>query len=186
MILFQDSRQKLGRHDMKNRYWLGKRVPVWGAQLPVGDYMTADEHDLRRRGESAIDVHAMFGWVSFDPKCSVDTKASIHEIAGNLVTDHERFRAECENAQSLGIQLVVLVENDEGVQRLSDLEQWRESARDFRARGGKKPYDGAQLVKMMRTMHERYGVVWSFCTPEEAGRKVLRILASFEEGGYVC
>lgn len=186
MILFQDSRQKLGRHDMKNRYWLGERVPVWGAQLPVGDYMLAEESDLRWHGEGSVDVHAMFGWVSFDPVVSVDTKASIHEIAGNLVTDHERFRAECELAQELGVQLVVLIENTDGVYKLSDLEQWRENAHDFKARGGKKPYDGAQLVKMMRTMHERYGVVWSFCTPEEAGKKVLRILLSFERDGYVC
>lgn len=186
MILLQDTRQKLGRHDAKNRAWLDKGVSVWSAQLPVGDYMLADETALLLRGEGAVDIHAMFGWASFNPRCSVDTKASIYEIAGNLISEHERFRAECERAQEMGVQLIVLVENDAGVQCFADLERWIEPMGHFKTRGGKQLYSGAQLVKMMRTMHERYGVVWSFCPPDRAAACVLQLLESWECGGYVA
>ena len=182
MIVLQDTRQKLGAHYAKNLAWLEMGVCVWSAKLPVGDYILARESALLPPGEGSVDFRAMFGEFSINPRVSVDTKANLTELCGNLTTDHERFRAECELAQSLGIQLVVLTENTQYITRLDQFERWTESAKAFKQRHGRHRYEGARLAKVMRTMHERYGVLWAFCAPEDAALRVLEILEHWEGG----
>lgn len=154
--LIEDSRQKAGKHCKKHDYWESRGVRFERHELPVGDYAQ---------------------W----PRISVDTKASIVEIAGNLRTDHARFRAECVRARENGCQLVVLVENNHGIRSLDDLEEWVESTKSYRTRHGKHRYIGRTLARQMRTMTERYGVMWSFCAPNDAGRRVIEILEGGEE-----
>lgn len=149
--LIEDTRQKIGKHIAKNEYWQRSGHSVVRCQLPFGDYVKM-------------------------PTVAVDTKADIYEIAQNLLHDHERFRDECIGAYQVKCQLVILIENTDGVRNLSDLAQWRESQQHFVSRHGKQRYVGSRLVKIMKTMTERYGVRFEFCTPNESGRRVIEIL----------
>lgn len=149
--LIEDTRQKLGKHSLKNEYWQRNGNRVIRCQLPFGDYVRL-------------------------PKRAVDTKADIYEIAGNLIHDHERFRNECINAYQCECELVILIENTDGVTSVKDLEQWTESRLHFAARGGRSRFIGSRLAKIMRTMSKRYGVRWEFCTPNESGRRVIELL----------
>lgn len=154
--LIEDDRQKRSKHDMKHDGWDLMGIEVVRHRMEVGDYMSM-------------------------PAVSVDTKNSLVELCGNLRTDHERFRAECVRAQELGVQLVVLTENEYGIGSLSDFERWTESPASVARRKGKQPYSGASLAKVCRTMRERYGVMFDFCHPDDSARRVVEILERGEE-----
>ena len=124
----------------------------------------------------------------------VDTKANIAEIYGNLIQQHDRFHDECVLAQEAGIKLYILIENKGGVKRVDDLKKWKnpqyirywqkkkkaeEDGEIFKQR---PPADNAQLIKIMHSMNRDYGVEFVFCTPQEAGAKVLELLGVSADG----
>lgn len=150
-MLFEDDRQKEGKHELKHDYWTQIGARVARVRLPFGDY--AYIHDV-----------------------VVDTKRDIYEVVSNIEHDHERFREECICAREHGCRLVILVENLDGVKSLDDLARWEESNEHFHKRGGKRKFHGKRLAAAMSTMTRRYGVEWDFCTPNESARRVLEIL----------
>ena len=151
MHLIEDTRQQKGKHEIKHTYWQRLGVNLVRSALPFGDYAIV-------------------------PDVVVDTKADIYEIANNLIQEHDRFRAECIAAHNAGCLLVVLVENTDGVVDLDTLARWTESADHYSMRRGKRRITGKRLASIMATMTERYGVVFDFCSPNDAGRRVIEIL----------
>lgn len=154
MNLIEDTLNKPGQHETKHAYWQKMGCNIIRCRLPFGDYVAV-------------------------PSVAVDTKRDIYEIAGNLTTEHVRFRNECIRAKDAGCQLVILIENLDGVSSIDDLENWVESYRHFRMRNGKQRVSGKYLSLTMRTMTKKYGVRFEFCTPNDAGRRVIEII----EGG---
>lgn len=153
-MLVEDTRQQRGKHGLKADYFDAVGEGVVRCALPVGDYQRP-------------------------APVAVDTKKDIVELGVDVKTDNERFRRECERAQTLGTQLVVLVENTEGVTCLADLESWVESDKSYdkRNRSGRAVrYTGKSIAKACRTMHRVYGVRFGFCAPEESGARILAIL----------
>lgn len=151
-----DTRQVKGKHDLKHRYFEEHGYKLIRSKLYVGDYL-------------------MVGGT-----IAVDTKASLSEVHMNLTKDHARFRRECVNAIEAGYQLHVLVENEHGITCGRDLALWEEPPWAMAKRKrAKEPIDGARLLKTMVTMYKKYGVMWWFCSPQDAGAKVIEIL----EGG---
>lgn len=160
--LLEDTRQQLAKHNRKHREWDALGVPVVRTKLIVGDYTTV--------GSSTF----------------VDTKKDIYEIYANMTSEHERFKRECILAHNIGAELVVLVENEDGVTDLDTLSRWTEEPWHFEMRKRKAKakcvfMTGKRLAKSMATMQERYGVRFEFCTPSEAAERVLRLLSM--EGG---
>lgn len=150
MVILEDTRQQAGKHDLKHAYWHEHGVSIERTKLPVGDY-------------------AVWGG-----SVSVDTKQDVEEIAANIGgKEHARFREECKLAKRLGAVLVVLVENRDGFTCVDDVTAWVNPNPHKTARS----IEGPRLAKAMRTMSERYGVRFEFCTPEESGRRVLEILS---------
>lgn len=149
MVILEDTRQQAQKHELKHDYFASEGIEVVRTKLPFGDY-------------------ALWG-----SPLAVDTKANVEEIAQNIGgAGHARFREECKLAKRCGGQLVILVENTEGYQTVDDVEAWenpnyRKTARSI---------EGPRLAKAMRTMSERYGVRFMFCSPEEAGNKVIELL----------
>lgn len=157
MALIEDTRQQRGKHIHKDSYFETIGECVVRCALPVGDYQ-----------RPAV--------------VAVDTKKDIIELGVDLKADHERFRRECEKAQKLGTQLVILVENVDGVKCLSDLEAWEESDESFKKRnvnGKAKRYKGASIAKACESMHRAYGVLFGFCHPDESGKRILAILDGY-------
>lgn len=152
-VLVEDTRQKPNQHALKNEYWQGIGQKVVRSKLIAGDYMFVG------------------GTVS------VDTKKDLNELACNIDQQHDRFRRELVNARECGIELHFLVENADGVRDLSTLARWQNPRRFANAkRGLRPPIDGRRMAKACATMEERYGCFFHFCTPEEAGARVLEIL----------
>lgn len=154
MALVEDTRQQRDKHSLKERYFEDNGECVVRCALPVGDYQRP-------------------------AKVAVDTKKDIIELGMNLKREHERFARECEKAQKLGTQLVILVENTDGVRNLADLENWIESEESYalRNRAGKAVrYTGRSIAKTCETMHRQYGVMFGFCSPYESGQRIIEIL----------
>jgi len=154
MALIEDTRQQRGKHGMKADYFAQTGEDVVRCALPVGDYQRP-------------------------AKVAVDTKKDIIELGIDLKADHDRFKRECERAQKLGTQLVILVENNDGVTCLKDLEGWVEPDESYKKRnrsGRAVRYTGKSIAKACITMHRAYGVMFGFCSPDEAGSRVVAIL----------
>lgn len=153
-MLVEDTRQKRGKHDAKAAWFEENGEGVVRCALPVGDYQRP-------------------------APVAVDTKRSIVELAVDLKSDHDRFARECVKARKLGTQLVILVENEDGVRSLADLESWVEPDKSYekRNRSGKaRRYTGPSIVKACNTMHRAYGVMFGFCSPQESGARIVEIL----------
>ena len=155
-VLFEDSRQQRDKHEAKHAWWGEAGIELIRTKLAFGDYC-------------------------LPPMVSVDTKASIAELAMDIDQEHDRFRRELTGARDAGVQLVVLVENADGVASLEDLARWDESPSDFaKRRFAQRRLHGARLAKACMTMQERYGVRFEFCAPDEAAARIVELLA---EGG---
>jgi len=113
-----------------------------------------------------------FGDYALPPSISVDTKADMAEIASNIGGDHQRFKRECIAAKNAGCQLIILVENTDGIHSVDDVHTWINPEVIYRPRA----ITGERLEKAMKTMSERYGVRFEFCEPHEAAGKIVELL----------
>lgn len=147
MAIIEDTRQKSGMHELKHRHFEEMGVELVRNMLPFGDY-------------------------ALPPSISVDTKADMAEIASNIGSDHQRFKRECIAARNAGCQLIILVENTEGITCVAEVHKWVNPEQIYRPRA----ITGERLQKAMLTMSERYGVRFEFCKPEESARKIMELL----------
>ena len=174
MILLEDTRNGIEKHDLKHKYFEENGIEVRRTKLYCGDYT-----------------------LPTDQSVCVDSKRSIEEICQNVCgKEHDRFRRECERAQEAGIKLIILIENRGWVMKsgntnivcptildLSELHLWI-NKRLFIRRNGKQLYPkatkGATLMKACYTMQKKYGCEFVFCTPEESGKKIVELLTNGE------
>lgn len=201
MIIAVDKAQKEGKHDLKHNQLIEMGHELWFLPLPVGDYIVVDDavrEVVKRRGDKLKKMD-LLGVV----KRSVDTKADLNELMGNIIHDHNRFRDECILAQQNGIQLTILIESAPEVRCLEDVKRWRnwkqlgaycrrnkikmgdgmfDRIEEFVSHGGQKPpVSGEQLYKAMVTMSQKYGVRYAFISPENSGKAIAYLLTK-EEG----
>lgn len=150
MVILEDTRQKVGKHEIKHTTWEAHGIEYYRSGLPYGDY-------------------------ALPPPVTVDTKAGLAEIAGNIggsTEEHKRFIAEADLAKSHGSHLYVLVENTEGVRCIEDVKRWVNP----RLLESPKAITGERLAKAMRTIEARHGCTFVFCRPEEAAWVIFKIL----------
>lgn len=147
MVLIEDTRQQKGQHEIKHSHFKNMGVQLVRCKLPFGDY-------------------------SKPPKVSVDTKRNMQEIAQNINAEHIRFKKECIAARDAGCQLIILTENYDGIASIDDVHTWDNPDLIYRPNAT----TGERLEKAMRTMSERYGVRFEFCTPEESAQRILELL----------
>lgn len=150
--IIEDTRQKSGMHELKHSHFEEMGVQIVRNMLPFGDYAKP-------------------------PAISIDTKANMDEIASNIGSDHKRFKRECIAAKEAGCQLIILVENDDGITSVKDVHKWINPEVIYRPRS----ITGDRLQKAMMTMTERYGVRFEFCAPEEAAEKIIELLGVGED-----
>ena len=149
-VIIEDSRNRLGKHEKKRMYFEDHGVIIKRAAIPWGDYMIM-------------------------PSIVVDTKQDIIEIAQNLcgnISERNRFAEEMKGAKLAGIKLVFLIE-DKRFHEVSDLYETK-----MKLHSG-KVVRGEQLATAMSICEIRYGCEFQFCSPEEAGYRIIQIL----EGG---
>jgi len=170
MVVVQDTREKQGKKDHILNYFERDGISVVRSKLFVGDYTRLDKQDV-----------------------CIDVKQGLNEVYSNLVQQHVRFRDECLRARQNGIALIVLVEED-GIETLDDVEKWKNFRRqkwlDLNQQhiAGKKlyikqpnqpPLSSRDLMLRMRTMQDKYGVVWMFTDKRYCGKRIYEILNGY-------
>lgn len=101
------------------------------------------------------------------------------ELSKNIMSnDHRRFRAECELAQSRGIQLVILIEEvpPYGKVDLWEVPTWKSSNKFHRYGDPMTLVDPKTLRKAMITMMQKYGVRFEFCSRQQSPKRIIKIL----------
>ena len=147
MVIIEDTSQKSGMHELKHQHFEEMGVDLVRNMLPFGDY-------------------------ALPPTISVDTKANMDEIASNIGSDHKRFKRECIAARDAGCQLIILVENTDGIPSVNEVHRWINPDLIYRPRA----ITGERLEKAMKTMSERYGVRFEFCQPQDSAKKIMELL----------
>lgn len=148
MVILEDTRQKKGKHDLKENWFAENDVMLFRSKLFAGDYC-------------------------LPPAIAVDTKQNLMEIAGNIcgnAAERKRFREECKAAQTAGCKLVFLVEHGKTVKEAADL-----IGRKIKLGNG-RIIQGDQLFNAMAIIQERYGCSFEFCAPECTGQRIKEIL----------
>ena len=193
MIIFEDMGQKEDKHIVKNQWFYENGIEVVRAPLPVGDYIIANEKAmdvLKRMEKRTVRPKKMDFLGTYS--VAVDTKENVGEIVNNICgKSHDRFRDECVLAQNNGVQLYILVENEDRVTCIRDLFKWQNprlhNYNKIKYMHGlgkwqhiklpkRPPTKGETLAKAMITMEKEYGVRFIFCHPDEAGARVVELL----------
>lgn len=199
VIVIEDKGQQEKKHELKH-LWFENHGIYWERYpLPCGDYILGTEkviNVISRKQKRGMEPKKMDFLGTY--RVSVDTKKDLQEIITNICGEqHERFRDECILAQNNGIKLYVLIENKDDVRSIADLDYWENPRAKMkkwvttpsieRRKVLKYPRatSGPTLAKAMRTMEEKYGVQFLFCTPEESGARLLELLSS-EGGGDIA
>lgn len=150
MILLEDTRQQVQKHRAKHEWFAANGVEVVRTKLVVGDYS-----------------------LPTDQSVCIDTKAGLLEVCGNVAQQHRRFVEELDLAKRLGIQLIILCEEEEIVV-LEDVKHWTNP----RLRHSPKALTGERLYKILKSMEERHGCRFLFCRKEVAGQMIVQLLAA--------
>ena len=176
MTIIEDTRQQADKHKIENAQLEKLGVKILRSKLPVGDYANI-------KNLSVI----------------IDSKKDLQECMGNICgggkkkkngeTEHDRFRNECILARDNGIKLIVLVEHGWGIKGIEDVALWRNPRIDVFERkvrsmqrkgistsGMRPPNSGLTLAKSMKTMQDKYGVEFRFCSRGDAGKVIIDIL----------
>ena len=162
IILVEDTRNQIGRHQAKNDYFARKGVKVIRSKLYAGDYSLLHNQSV-----------------------CIDTKENLGEWASNIVHDHKRVAAEADRAYENGIKLIFLIENNEGIRSIEDIAKWSNSRwkRWHKQRSGQKPpISSEQLMKATRTFAEHHHCIFAFTSVANAGRAVLYLLTGRDYG----
>ena len=163
LTLLCDTRQQEGQHKNIEAYCRKNGIKMVRQCLSVGDYMFPEEFRIEH------------GY----PLVSCDTKASILELAHNIMSsDHRRFKAECIRALSAGIQLVIVIEEMPPFGRLDmwEVPRFQSSGRYHRYGDPMTLVDPAALRKACITMQEKYHVKFRFCTRRQSPARVIKYL----------
>lgn len=167
MVIQIDSREKARaiKNILKTFDEKGIKHPV--SKLLVGDYMNYD-----------------------NPRLVVDRKQNLSELCCNVCQDHDRFRRELIRANENGIKIVFLVEHGNGIESLEDVPWWenpRRHKRSYNPDARKwenvetKATTGETLYKILNTQKRKYGCDFVFCSKNETGNEIIRILGGKNE-----
>lgn len=149
MTIQIDSREKPRAVKSILAYFDKHGITHFTSKLPVGDYISLDNARL-----------------------AVDRKQNLNELVNNVCQQHDRFKAELERANALGIKLVILCEHGQGIHSLEDVQGWVNP----RMKSSPLAMSGPRLYKVLLTMSIRYNVDFLFCDKRSTGKRIVEIL----------
>ena len=151
MVLQVDSREQKFEHVTK--YFDSQGIKWVKSKCVVGDYVNLE-----------------------NPMVVIDRKKDLHEVAGNLTKDHDRFVRELELAKELGYKMIVLVE-EPSIKQLVDVCGWY----NWRRKKNPRAISGKTLYKIMLTMSQKYDFTWEFTNKANCGKRIVELLERKED-----
>lgn len=153
-IIIEDSRQQIGKHRLKLKYFKEQGIKTIRSKLFVGDLARLDNQTV-----------------------CIDTKKDVLEIAQNICgKNHDRFRDECIRAKENGIKLIILIEEENSIENLKN---WKSPTYKYGINKD-KPFTqiwGITISKAMQTFQIKYGVQFMFCDKHDSGKIIVDILS---------
>lgn len=152
-----DTRQQLGKHNAKNRWFAEHGVETVAVKLDTGDYAYAPSNIL------------------------IDTKKDVDELSMDCGKDHARFVREIDRAAAMGCRLVVLVEQHPEFNDREKLRHWAgyvcrkcrkcdPNCGDRCATRKYTPMHGARLAKILDKLEENHGARFVFCSKSKSAQ----------------
>ena len=155
MVFVHDTRDKPGKHQNVDGYLTDQGHTIVRSKLYVGDITL---------------LH--------DQSVCIDLKQNVMELIMDVYQQHERFRNELIRAQEAGITLYVLTEEELPGGRLDNWVSpvWQTFNQHHHVGQPMSKADPKRLRKALITMQERYGVRFRFCSKENTGAEIIRLL----------
>ena len=99
----------------------------------------------------------------------IDKKDGLLELAGNLchTKEHERIKREIARARKLGCENFIFLIQDNKIKTLEDIKNWSSPHTKVK---------GETLLKIMRTMKDKYGVRFIICEKKKMGEMIINLL----------
>lgn len=153
--IFEDTRQKDGKHDNIKNYCREHGIELIRQQLYVGDYTLIKDQSV-----------------------CIDTKKDLGELAMDLGSDKSRFMREVARAKKHGIKLIVLTEHGGSIKSIPDVAGWYNPlhAPDH-PKHNPNALSGKALMRRIYDIHISYGTEFLFCSKSETGAKILELLS---------
>ena len=103
----------------------------------------------------------------------IDLKKDLLEICGNLtrLSEHERVKREIAKAKEIGCKRFIFLINEKKIKTIDEVSNWSSSRTKVK---------GETLMKIIKTMSEKYEVEFIFTTKEKAGEKILNLLGGID------
>lgn len=103
----------------------------------------------------------------------IDLKKDLLEVCGNLtrLSEHERVKREIAKAKEIGCKRFIFLINEKKIKTIDDVSNWSSSRTKVK---------GEILMKIIKTMSEKYEVEFIFTTKEKAGEKILKLLGGID------
>ena len=157
-IILTDTRQQKEEHIIKEFDKQGILHIRTG--LPSADYMA-----VRYDKEKGFYL---------DYSILIDTKKDIEEIAGNLCNSqsHERVKREIQKGKDLGAKEFIFLINGGKVKTIQDLQNWTSKRTKVK---------GETLLKIFKTMSQKYGVRFIICEKKKMGEMIINLLKRSEK-----
>lgn len=152
-IILTDTRQQKENHILKA---FDKRdILHIRTGLPSADYM-AVRYDEKK------------GFY-LDYSILIDTKKDIEEIVSNLCNsqNHQRILREIQRGKELGAKEFIFLINGGKVKTIEDLKNWSSKRTKVK---------GITLLKIMKTMRQKYGIRFIIVPKQKMGDTIIKIL----------
>ena len=151
-IILTDTRQQKESHILKA--FDKQNILHIRTGLPSADYM-AVRYDEKK------------GFY-LDYSILIDTKKDFEEIASNLCNsqNHQRILREIQRAKELGAKEFIFLINGGKVKTIEDLKGWTSKRTKVK---------GFVLLKIMRTMRERYSIRFIIVPKQRMGETIIKI-----------
>lgn len=106
-------------------------------------------------------------------KVLIDLKKDLLEMSGNLTNarEHERIKKEIARAKEIGCERFIFLIKEQKIKSIDDVANWSSTRTKVK---------GETLMKIMKTMSDRYDVEFLFTTKENAGKKILELLGGID------
>ena len=104
----------------------------------------------------------------------IDLKANLEEMAHNLCNtqEHLRIKKEIDKAKEIQCKQFIFLIKEDSIKTLEDLNNWTSKRTKVK---------GSTLIKIFKTMKERYGVRFIIVPRKDMGAKIIELLGAGNE-----
>ena len=104
-----------------------------------------------------------------DTRVIIDLKANLEEIAHNLCNsqEHARIHRELDRAREIGCEQFIFLIKEDKIKTIEDLQNWSSKRTKVK---------GEVLLKIFKTMSQKYGVKFIIVSKKDMGKKIIELL----------